>query len=517
MPTHAPAIAPTHAPSTPAKPTRAERRHAQALRRRRRDPRGHLPRQDAAAVEVGADGDAARHPRAGDPRLAAACRRRTATTASGARPSRSSLTDVAKGAKRRGDSDFDDDAQTERAGAGARSSTTCRRRARRGSTRTSTSTRRRRRGRRRARARSSADDDAADGRADPAVEVRRRRRSEPHAPPAATAARRSADAAVAVAGADAADPLPSDRRSSPGRRRRAWATTRGAFPSLDAGPTPAIPTLALPPMPEHPKSGSIVDAVKYLLPLAQGHLGAQEGAGRHPHAAARRPAPARQRAARSRPRGARGERVARRPSPTRCGAWPPRKSAAPPPRSAMTDVGRARMKKEDERWHFDEGERNAELGAARGRAQGHRRGSAQEGRDAARARGRAQQGRRADPRRRAQARATPPTPRRPRPRSRRRRRAAGPTRPPTRAPKAVEARKEATALIPARDAARAEVEKLEGPIAELTRKLTDGRATLVQKKRELHEAKAAHDKTLAELKARARAGGRASATRPTAS
>src|SRR6185312_1696615 len=33
--------------------------------------------------------------------------------------------------------------------------------------------------------------------------------------------------------------------------------------------TPAIPTLALPPMPESPKSGSIVDAVKYLLPLAK--------------------------------------------------------------------------------------------------------------------------------------------------------------------------------------------------------------------------------------------------------
>src|SRR5205814_863646 len=31
--------------------------------------------------------------------------------------------------------------------------------------------------------------------------------------------------------------------------------------------TPAIPTLALPPMPEHPQSSSIVDAVKYLLPL----------------------------------------------------------------------------------------------------------------------------------------------------------------------------------------------------------------------------------------------------------
>ncbi|HEX8950651.1 MAG TPA: hypothetical protein VF945_02345, partial [Polyangia bacterium] len=65
---------------------------------------------------------------------------------------------------------------------------------------------------------------------------------------------------------------------------------------------------------------------------------------------------------------------------------------------------------------------------------------------------------------------------------------------------AAEARKEATALIPARDDAKAEVDKLDGPIGELTRKLTDGRATLVQKRRELQEAKATHEKTLAELK-----------------
>ena len=62
-----------------------------------------------------------------------------------------------------------------------------------------------------------------------------------------------------------------------------------------------------------------------------------------------------------------------------------------------------------------------------------------------------------------------------------------------------EARQQATALIPARDAVRAEVDKLEAPIVELTRKITDGRATLVQKRRELQEAKATHENLLAEL------------------
>ena len=41
-----------------------------------------------------------------------------------------------------------------------------------------------------------------------------------------------------------------------------------AMPWLDVGPTPAAAMAELPPMPEHPASGSIVDAVKYLMPLA---------------------------------------------------------------------------------------------------------------------------------------------------------------------------------------------------------------------------------------------------------
>jgi hypothetical protein len=66
---------------------------------------------------------------------------------------------------------------------------------------------------------------------------------------------------------------------------------------------------------------------------------------------------------------------------------------------------------------------------------------------------------------------------------------------------AAEARKEATAHIPARDAARAAADELDGPIAALTKQITDGRAALVQKRKDLADAKTAHDATLTELQA----------------
>src|SRR5262249_46248371 len=66
---------------------------------------------------------------------------------------------------------------------------------------------------------------------------------------------------------------------------------------------------------------------------------------------------------------------------------------------------------------------------------------------------------------------------------------------------ATEARKEANAIVPTRDAAVAEIAKLEGPIAELAKRITDGRATVVQKMKELAEAKAIHESTLQDLQA----------------
>jgi hypothetical protein len=66
---------------------------------------------------------------------------------------------------------------------------------------------------------------------------------------------------------------------------------------------------------------------------------------------------------------------------------------------------------------------------------------------------------------------------------------------------AAEARKEAAALAPTRDAVQAEAAKLEGPIGQLTKQITDGRATVLQKRKDLVEAKAAHERALAELQA----------------
>src|SRR5262249_38740316 len=61
---------------------------------------------------------------------------------------------------------------------------------------------------------------------------------------------------------------------------------------------------------------------------------------------------------------------------------------------------------------------------------------------------------------------------------------------------------EAKTLQPSRDDARAAAEALDGPIAQLTQQLTEGRATLAHKRRELADARVQHEQTLAELQGR---------------
>ncbi len=291
------------------------------------------------------------------------------------------------------------------------------------------------------------------------------------------------------------DPLPPPPSTS-GMPSPRIGNEAGAFAAIDTGATPAIPTLALPPMPEHPKSGSIVDAVKYLLPLAKAIW-----ARRKAQDAIRTLLHGDQRlldsVLRDLGRVAREENVsapAIADEMRRVAAEEERRAAA---EKAVADA-EAASKKEDDRWHFDEGERNAEL--ARREAElkvtdEDLRKSAEErrGHEAERAKVDAQikaaerRAAAADAKA-AKAEVTPPE------------KGGGPNTAANARAEATQARKEATDLIPARDAARAEVDKREGPIAELTRKLTDGRATLVQKRRELQEARAVHDKTLADLK-----------------
>jgi hypothetical protein len=172
-----------------------------------------------------------------------------------------------------------------------------------------------------------------------------------------------------------------------------------------------------------------------------------------------------------------------------------RRSAA---EKAMSESDAA-VKKEDERWHFDESERNSEIARReaelkvtdedlRKSAEQRRTHEAERAKIDAQIKAQEKRASAADAKA-AKADVTPPE------------KGGGPNTAANARAEAAEARKQATALIPTRDAAQAEVDKLEGPIAELTRKITDGRATVVQKKRELQEAKAAHDKTLADLAA----------------
>jgi hypothetical protein len=289
--------------------------------------------------------------------------------------------------------------------------------------------------------------------------------------------------------------LPSGQMPEPLPPPPRVGNDEGSFPQLDAGPTPAIPTLALPPMPEHPKSGSIIDAVKYLTPLAKAiweRKKAQDAIRTLLHGDQR----LLDSVLRDLGRVAREEELnapAIADEMRRVIAEEDRRGAA---EKQVADSETA-SKKEEERWHFDEGERTAEL--ARREAElkvtdEDLRKSAEirRGHDAERAKLDAQikatekRAATADAKA-AKAEVTPPE------------KGGGPNTAANARAEAAEARKEATALIPARDAARAEVDKLDAPIGELTRKLTDGRATLVQKRRELQEAKATHDKTLAEL------------------
>jgi hypothetical protein len=63
------------------------------------------------------------------------------------------------------------------------------------------------------------------------------------------------------------------------------------------------------------------------------------------------------------------------------------------------------------------------------------------------------------------------------------------------------ARREAAALTPARDQARAKAEALEEPINALSQKIVEGRATLAEKKKDLADAAAAHKKEALRLAA----------------
>jgi hypothetical protein len=269
----------------------------------------------------------------------------------------------------------------------------------------------------------------------------------------------------------------------------------GAFPQLDIPPTPAMPTLALPPMPPGPKSPSPIEAVKYLLPLGKAiwaRKQAQDSIRTLLHADQR----LLDNVLRELGQVAREEEL---PVPALADEMrlmkehEARKDAAA---QAVADA-EAAAKKEDDRWNIDRGERHAELARReaevkivdedlRAKAEERRRHDGERQKIDGQIRAAEKRAAAADAKA-AKADVTPPE------------KGGGPNTAANARTEAAEARKEATALIPSRDEAKAAAEALDAPIATLTQKLTDERATLGQKRRELTEANAAHDATLKEL------------------
>src|SRR5262249_3739908 len=132
-----------------------------------------------------------------------------------------------------------------------------------------------------------------------------------------------------------------------------------SFPLLDPGPTPALPTMALPSMPAHPKSSSVIDAVRYLMPLAKA-IWARKKA----QTALRTLLHGDQRLIDSVLRDI--GRVAREvdlDSPALADEMRRVKEQEARRGNAEREVADAETagKKENERWHFDEAERTADL------------------------------------------------------------------------------------------------------------------------------------------------------------
>jgi hypothetical protein len=262
-------------------------------------------------------------------------------------------------------------------------------------------------------------------------------------------------------------------------------------------PTPAIPTMALPPMPEGPASGSPIAAVKYLVPLGKAiwaRKKAQDAIRTLLHGDQR----LLDSVLKDLGRVAREEKLTVPALADEMRLMKDQEERRAAAEKALADA-ESLAKKEDERWHIDKGERQADLARReadlkitdedlRAKAEERRGHAAEQAKFDTQMRACEKRAAAADARA-AKADVTPPE------------KGGGPNTAANARAEAAEARKEATALIPGRDDARAKVEALDGPIATLTSKITDERAALAQKKRDLGDATAAHDATLKQLEA----------------
>jgi hypothetical protein len=276
---------------------------------------------------------------------------------------------------------------------------------------------------------------------------------------------------------------------------------RGAMshPVLDPqSATPAIPTMALPPMPAKPESTSFVGAtfqsVRYLWPLMRAvwaRRQAQKSIRELLHGDQR----LLDQVLRDLGRAAREENL---DAPViademkRVHAEEARRAAAD---QAIVDADKA-ANEENERWQLDEGERTAAITAREGdlreceqelklKGDERRIHEAERARLDGEVRGAEKRAAAADARA-LKADTTPPE------------KGGGPNTAANARAEAAAARKDAAERTPARDAAAAEVQKLDGPIDVLSKRIVELRSEVMQRKKQLADALAAHRKTLAE-------------------
>ena len=248
-------------------------------------------------------------------------------------------------------------------------------------------------------------------------------------------------------------------------------------------------------MPEHPRSASIVDAVKYLAPLAKA-IWARKRAQDSIRALLHGDQRLLDSVLRDLGRVAREEEL-----PVPALADEMRRVQEQEARRANADreatEAEAAAQREEERWRIDLGERTAdsnrreaELKATdeelRLKAEERRLHEAERARIEGEIRAAEKRASSAEAKA-TKAESTPPE------------KGGGANTAANIRTEAAAARKDAAALAPALQNARAAAEALDGPIALLTEKLTEARATLAQKKRETTEATSTHEQTLDDL------------------
>jgi hypothetical protein len=266
---------------------------------------------------------------------------------------------------------------------------------------------------------------------------------------------------------------------------------------LGGGHTPVLPTLALPPMPPKPGSPKILEAVMYLPPLAKA-IWARKKAQDHIRSLLHGDQRILDQVLRDLGRAAREAQLdvpAVAEEMRRVKAEEDRRNKAERDLKTLEDD----REKELQRWGAEEAERNQDLGQRDGEIHAaeeelKKKGDERRTHDAERAKIDAQirgfeKKAAAEDTRAARAENMPPE------------KGGGPNTVANAEAAAEQARKEATALIPARDVAKARVEALDGPIAVLTKQVVDGRALQAQKKKELTDAQASHKRTLTQFDA----------------